>query len=895
MMLNQSPENQKTSLFGGGRCRVARVARAVWLPGETTEGVLHDDPNPIADNGGMKPRKKRYRAMWTLATVLGGVLIASCQTTEIKASKSHFLRPTDPPVHIAGGTDIVPEVVANMKEGAAGGGHEEVYTITVTEMPVRDLMFALARDANKNIDVYPGISGRVTLSAIDQTLPQILDRVAKQVGIRYEIDGETVIVSPDRPYLKIYQVDYINVKRETLTSNKVSTKLSTSSSASADLSSSDDNQSATNLSTSSVNNFWINLTKNIQSILGSDRSGGSNENSSGVGGEDSGLGGTTASKVIPAAGAGDVMGSVLPPAGGGGIDGGSGSASGSEKSNIVAVNPEAGLISVFASSLQHERIQKYLNTVLDNVHRQVLIESTVVEVELFDGFQEGVDWNKVINQPSGLSIKGVVSQLASPDKPVDFFTIQSGGEAGSKGSINLALKALETFGNTKVLSSPKIMALNNQAALLKVVQNRVFFTLESSSTPQASSTGTTTTPAAAQIPVFNTKIHTVPVGLIISVTPQISDNDIVSLNVRPTISRITGWVNDPNPALQRNTLTTGLEAPIISQIPEIEVKEMETLMRVHSGQVAVMGGLMKDESTKDTNGLPVLGRLPGFGFLFGSQAQSAKKTELVIFLRPVVMSQGKPRDFSGREPKKSKSVEKISKPEQKPAKTDPAKDEALPEKGGAPESKEGGAAMPEPVGGTENPVPASAPAPAPVSGPEAAPAAMAPGGGSYLDFTRPGGVVSMGENMPGVSAQVPGDPAGAMGQDAMANFAPPPARPALPPEEQDPALPMDRADAQPYGQTVAQAPGVGPGIGRTRGSAKGVYLELGSYRQQALADNVQSQVSAIGLPIYREEAMVAGTPYQRVRSGPYNSKKDAAQARDRIASLTGIEAKLAGH
>jgi MSHA biogenesis protein MshL len=127
--------------------------------------------------------------------------------------------------------------------------------------------------------------------------------------------------------------------------------------------------------------------------------------------------------------------------------------------------------------------------------------------------------------------------------------------------------------------------------MLKVVQNKVFFTMKST-TSTTSVSGDNNT--AVTTPTFDTEIHTVPVGLIMSVTPQISKDEIVTMNVRPTITRITQEINDPNPAL-RKTTANGLGSDILSPIPEIEVKEMETVMRIHSGQVAVMGGLMQDK------------------------------------------------------------------------------------------------------------------------------------------------------------------------------------------------------------------------------------------------------------------------------------------------------------
>jgi len=163
--------------------------------------------------------------------------------------------------------------------------------------------------------------------------------------------------------------------------------------------------------------------------------------------------------------------------------------------------------------------------------------------------------------------------------------------------------------------------LNNQTALLKVVDNNVFFSIKV--TPAVLGTnGTPTSPAT-----YESKLETVPVGFVMSVTPQISESDEVTLNVRPTITRIVGYVQDPNPAL----------GTVVSKVPVIQARELESLMKVSSGQIAVMGGLMQDSVDNAKDGIPGLSSVPVLGNLFSYRNENNTKTELVIFMRPVVV------------------------------------------------------------------------------------------------------------------------------------------------------------------------------------------------------------------------------------------------------------------
>ncbi|MBF0446257.1 MAG: pilus (MSHA type) biogenesis protein MshL, partial [Magnetococcales bacterium] len=785
--------------------------------------------------------KKIFPRPWA-GLLIGCVLLSACQSSNIQSSKDHFLRPTDPPYRHNTMLNPAFNRMTPPDEKPKAEVPDEVYTITVTEMSVRDLLFALARDAGVNIDIYPGIDGKVTLSAIDQTLPQILDRIANQVSIRYEINEGTIIISPDMPYLKIYEVDYINIVRSSKSSNDVSTKLSNANlNASGNSADDDSNMSTTSLSTDTTNNFWKTLASNIETIL------------------NPGVTDKSAEPVKPAKtnseGADDLIGLTPEQFAQENANKAAPATPTVPKSGIMALNSESGQISIYASSAQHERIQELLDATLGSAHRQVMIESTVVEVELSDRFQEGVDWDMMFNAASDIGLKGIFSNAG------ELFTLgrdpNPSSAVTSTTAIRAAIKILETFGNTKVLSSPKITALNNQPAMLKVVQNKVFFTMKST-TSSTSVTGDTNT--ITSTPTFDTKIHTVPVGLIMSVTPQISKDSIVTMNVRPTITRITQEIDDPNPAL-RATTANGLGTDISSPIPEIEVKEMETVMRIHSGQVAVMGGLMQDKIENTSNGIPGLGKLPGLGFLFSHKDRTVTKTELVIFLRPVIVDHDSPktrRNMMSQNQRQQNSAP-ISNQPQHMVSMQPQEDVAP---------------------GYQNMV--NAP--------------MAPGmvpvqaqGGSYLDFT----------NQPRQFAN--------RQQHVGSGIAPPPAQQqTAPPPGYQPAA----YQVQTRQQTPANAPPPGfqqapaypvqarqhipnaPASANEQNQNNGFFVDLGSYLEQTHADDIQRKINAIGLPTQQDASLVKGQTYQRVRSGPFPNQDIAAQAMAKITNYTGIQARV---
>jgi len=453
----------------------------------------------------------------------------------------------------------------------------EKYTVVVNEVPAKELLFALARDARINVDIDPRIDGNVTINAVDQTLPQILDRIVRQIDMRYEFRGDNLFVEPDVPFFRTYQINYLNIARDTVNTNSVATSLATSTSVSGGSEGGgkgggafSGNNSTTDLTSTSLNRFWVAITTNIQAIIGE--------------------------KVTASSG-------IEVPL-----------------SDAVITSPETGTISVNATTKQHVMIQEFIDKIMNNVRRQVLIQTSIIEVTLSDEYQAGIDWTDITLGALGLSIETIGSPLSVASGAAGL-VLDYAESDNSGNSFDTTLRLLDEFGDVKVLSSPQLMALNNQTAILKRVENKVFFTIDSE---------TLSSGLGNQSTSFDTTIHSLPVGIVMFITPHIAENGEVILHVRPTISR-------EGEARRTIPLPPDVDPIEGNEVPETLAQEMESLIRLTSGQTAVLGGLMIDEARTRNTGIPGLTTLPLVGNLFKTRDISYGKTELVIFIRPVII------------------------------------------------------------------------------------------------------------------------------------------------------------------------------------------------------------------------------------------------------------------
>ena len=534
------------------------------------------------------------------------LMLGACGHAPMPPSEAHLRAEESAP----DGTVPPPVQVSTILPKPRPTQRPETYSVVVNGVKVQELLFALARDAKLNIDIHSGISGTVTLNAIEQTLPQLLSRISRQVDMRWELDGPNLSVMPDSPYLRIYRIDYVNMERTASGTVGVSSQIGTGSGGAAGggggSAAGGGNSSSTSVRNTSDNRFWFTLEKNIKDIL------------------------HETDKVLPAG--------APQPAAAPGAAGAPATAPNISfrEAAAVIVNAEASVIIVRATSRQHEKIQEFLDQVMANVTRQVLIEATIAEVQLNNQYQQGIDWSALrtrgassiaFNQVSGgnvsttppfpTGISGTTSGAGLPSIPSfpNIFTV-----AGRGTNISGVLQLLESFGNVRVLSSPKLSVLNNQTALLRVVDNIVYFNVQSSTTALGTGTG------LGFVNTVSTTAVTVPVGFVMNVTPQISGDDIILLNVKPSTTRLIRFVNDPNPALT-----------IPNQVPQLRMREMESLIKVNSGQIAVLGGLIEDSVNDVEDTVPFISSIPIVGWFFSSRNRNNSKTELVVFLRPIVV------------------------------------------------------------------------------------------------------------------------------------------------------------------------------------------------------------------------------------------------------------------
>ncbi len=565
-------------------------------------------------------------------TAMLAVLAAGCGTQPIAQPDSHLRQ--DPAR--AAATPAIPKLVlpTPLPPPPEARAAEIKYSIVVANQPVRDVLLAIASETKVNVDVHPGVEGAVTINAIDQTLRQILSRIARQVDMRYEIEGDTIHVMPDSPYLRNYRVDYVNMSRDTTETVSVATQiLSGSVGGGAGATASGDNNSTLRITNTSRNRFWETLERNVKDMLReTDKLLPEGSSETFV----SGRGRLTAttnqgtSQQRSSSAAGRAVTTTATAATAAPIQSQSDQSSELTEQRLtfreaasVIVNPEAGVVTVRATSRQHEKVAEFLEQVTGSARRQVVIEATVVEVKLNDTYQSGVDWSALATNGLGYSIRQTFTGAGLASAGNVFSISYSNPNPAAGGNIASTIKLLNTFGTTRVLSSPVMMVLNNQTAVLRVTDNLVYFTIKADTNTNANVSTTT----------FTTTQNVLPVGIIMNLTAQISENDVVTLNVRPTVTAKIGDVQDPNPSL-RGTLTT---PSIESKIPVTQTREMESVLRVASGQTAILGGLMVDSFAGSRGGLPLASRIPILGDLVSYRDDTSEKRELVIFLRPVVV------------------------------------------------------------------------------------------------------------------------------------------------------------------------------------------------------------------------------------------------------------------
>lgn len=501
-------------------------------------------------------------------------------------------------------------------------------TVSVNQtVSLRDLMFELAEQAGVDLEMDPNVRGSIIFTAKERPFSDVVDRICAMSGLRYTYENGVLRVELDRPYVKDYKLDYMSSSRSS--ASKIDIGLSNSSSS--------DSTTSNTGSTSTVESkmetdFWKDLDAGLKQVLAS------SDNYKALATDDDPVAVPEPAPLPPPqldASGNPLPAPVPPPIATAppslNVSTPAAAASPAAMPGTYSISRQTGIVSVFASERQHKLVQKFVESYRRQSMTQVLIEAKIMEVQLDDQFSTGVDWGQM---KSGL---GATLALSRPAHTLTNTSLTGAGASVFTLDLNLGdnyrdiVSALSYFGTVRALSSPRVMVLNNQPAVVNVANNLVYFDIKVTTSP---STAVGVPPTIT----YDSTRKSVPEGVLMTVVPTANaETGEVVLSVRPTISRKISEVTDPSIAL--SIISSGGDAEDIppSAVPQMAVKEIDSIVKMQSGQTMVMGGLMQDSNTTANEGVPILADLPIIGNAFRNHNDRILKSELVIFIKASIV------------------------------------------------------------------------------------------------------------------------------------------------------------------------------------------------------------------------------------------------------------------
>ena len=496
---------------------------------------------------------------------------------------------------------LLPSLTVEMPK-VDGRPIEPRFDLVVNGAPANQVFMAIVSGTRYSMVVHPSIKEAISVNLKDVTVFEALDTLREMYGYEYKLQGPRILIQPLGLQTRVFQINYLMSQRKGRTEVRVTSgAISDSPSAGqqgvvgAPATTGGVGAQAiesSKVTTTSDNDFWADIGASVRAIIGA------------------------------------------------------------EDGRNVVMSPQSGVVVVRAFPAELRGVEEFLKAMQVVVERQVMLEAKIIEVQLSDTHQSGVNWAAFTQGPNSRFAGGVLSpgSTLSPSGAISAFTARNAdgsvainsllssnpaapgvievgpgtpgtlfGLAFQTGSFAALMAFLETQGDLQVLSSPRIATLNNQKAVLKVGTDEFFVT---NVTTNTTTTGTTSTqsPTITTAPFFS--------GVALDVTPQIDQNSQIILHIHPSVSSVIEKTKDIDLGTAGN-----YRLPLASS----SISESDTIVRVSDGNIVAIGGLMKESSVRDSNGLPGLSSTPWIGALFGSKRRSVVKSELVILLKTTVI------------------------------------------------------------------------------------------------------------------------------------------------------------------------------------------------------------------------------------------------------------------
>jgi MSHA biogenesis protein MshL len=558
----------------------------------------------------------------SLLTTLVGVLLAGCQSTPPHQTYDAIKREVANASAANRGTAQSDDAVANALLPPAASlarelpkarpALEERFNVAFNNVPAQQFFRSIVAGTRYNMLVHPDVAGNISANLKDVTLAETLEAVREMYGYDYKIDGSRITIRPLTMQTRMFHVNYLVGSRRGSSNLRVT---------------------STSVSSVGSNNNGGN-NQGQQGQQGNQNQGGNNQNQNG--GNTAQVDSTDVNTVSNSDFWVDLKSSIEAIVGS------------KEGGRSVVVSPQSGVLVIRAMPEELRNVDMYLKATQLSVDRQVILEAKILEVELNDQFQSGINWSSFSSIGSSRNNRvstGLIAPGASLS-PLPFNGGQppvinnGGGLAASTGfSLSSAANAagalfgfafqtnnfaalislLEQQGTVHVLSSPRVAAVNNQKAVLKIGTDE-FFVTGVTTTTNTSATGNTVTPSVTLQPFFS--------GVVLDVTPQIDEKGNILLHVHPSVSQVT-------------TITKGIDlgsaGSLTLPLAASSTSELDSIVRGQDGQVVAVGGLMRQAATDDTSGLPGAGRVPVLGALFRNKNKVNQKRELVVLIKPTIV------------------------------------------------------------------------------------------------------------------------------------------------------------------------------------------------------------------------------------------------------------------